>query len=153
MKTLCQTDGQTDKQSDTLSSCRSQQRSHQCVLLLHILGGEVVSIAGVLVVDCVVATGVVGTLDPDLAQVAVPALALGLGVRDDDVDPRQELAGLHEGEGVGAAPLHQRHPVVSQGPQVNKHSGRVRRGGALQILFLNVKGVSLLVTSLTSNWY
>ena len=104
-------------------------------MLLHILGGEVVSIAGVLIVHGVVATGVVRTLDPDLAQVAVPALPLGLGVRDDHVDPRQQLAGLHEGEGVGAAPLHQRHPVVSQGPQVNKHGGRVRRGGALQLLF------------------
>ena len=96
-----------------------------------LLGGEVVRVAGVLVVDGVVAAGVVRALHPDLAQVAVPALALGLGVCDDDVDPRQQLPGLHEGEGVGAAALHQRHPVVSQRPQVHKHCGGVRRGRAL----------------------
>ena len=103
-------------------------------MFLHILGGEVVSIAGVLVVHGVVATGVVGTLDPDLAQVAVPALPLGLGVRDDHVDPRQQLPGLHEGERVRAAALHQSDPVMSEGPEVNKHCGGVRRGGALQYL-------------------
>ena len=64
-------------------------------------------------------------------EVAVNALALGLGVHDDDVNPWQQLPGLHEREGVGAAALHQRHPVVSQRPQVHKHCGGVRRGGAL----------------------
>ena len=104
---------------------------HIC-LLLHSLCSEVVGIACVLIVHGVVATGVVGTLDPDLPEVTVPALALGLRVRDDDVDPRQQLPGLHEREGVGAAALHQRHPVVSQGPQVNKHGGWIRRGGSLE---------------------
>ena len=110
---------------------------HIC-LLLHSLCSEVVGIACVLIVHGVVATGVVGTLDPDLPEVTVPALALGLRVRDDDVDPREELPGLHEGEGVGAAPLHQSHPVVPQSPQVNKHRGGVRGGGALQVFQLNL---------------
>ena len=104
---------------------------HIC-LLLHSLCSEVVGIACVLIVHGVVATGVVGTLDPDLPEVTVPALALGVRVRDDDVDPRKQLPGLHEGEGVRAAALHQRDPVMSEGPEVNKHRGGVRRGGALR---------------------
>ena len=91
-----------------------------------------VRIAGVLVVHGVVATGIVRTLHPDLPEVAVPALALGVRVRDDDVNPRKQLPGLHEGEGVRAAALHQRDPVMSEGPEVNKHRGGVRRGGALR---------------------
>ena len=50
--------------------------------------------------------------------VAVTALALGLGVHDDDVNPWQQLPGLHEGEALGASALQQRHPVVPRGPQV-----------------------------------
>ena len=72
------------------------------------------------------------TLHPYLAQVAVPTLTLGLGVGNDHVDTRQQLARLHEGQTVGAASLHQGHAVVSQGSQVNKDCGWVRRGGALQ---------------------
>ena len=68
-----------------------------------------------------------------LAQVRVSALALGLRVRDHQVDPGQQLARLHEGEGVGRAPLHQGHPVVAQGSQVNVDSVGVRRRGSLKI--------------------
>ena len=93
-----------------------------------------VGVPAVLPVDGVVAAGVVRTLDPDLSQVAVATLALGLGVRDDDIDPRQQLPGLHEGERVRAAALHQRDPVMSEGPEINKHRGGVRRGGTLQCL-------------------
>ena len=91
-----------------------------------------VSVAAVLPIDGVVPAGVVGTLDPDLAQVAVPALTLRLGVCDDHVDAGQEFAGLHEGERVRAAPLHQSDSVVSQSSQINKDSGGVWGGGSLQ---------------------
>ena len=60
-----------------------------------LLGGEVVRVAGVLVVDGVVAAGVVRALHPDLAQVAVPALAFRLRVGNDDGDSREKFARLH----------------------------------------------------------
>ena len=95
-----------------------------------------VSVAAILSIDGVVAAGVVRTLYPDLSQVAVPALSLRLRVCDDHIDTGQELAGLHEGEGVWTASLHQRDSVVSQSSQINKHSGGVGGGGSLQTQYL-----------------
>ena len=77
-------------------------------------GSKVIPIGAVLPVDCVVAAGVVRALHPDLAKVAVTALALRLGVRDDDGDAGEQLAGLHEGKGVRAASLDQSDSVVPE---------------------------------------
>ena len=77
-------------------------------------GSKVIPIGAVLPVDCVVAAGVVRALHPDLAEVAVTALALRLGVRDDDGDAGEQLAGLHEGKGVRAASLDQSDSVVPE---------------------------------------
>ena len=77
-------------------------------------GSKVIPIGAVLPVDCVVAAGVVRALHPDLAKVAVTALALRLGVRDDDGDAGEQLAGLHEGKGVRAASLNQSDTVVPE---------------------------------------
>ena len=62
----------------------------------------------------------------------VSALALGVGVRDDDVDPGEELAGLHEGQAVGSTPFGQGHPIVPQGAEVDVHGRRVRGTGTLE---------------------
>ena len=77
-------------------------------------GSKVIPIGAVLPVDCVVAAGVVRALHPDLAKVAVTALALRLGVRDDDGDAGEQLAGLHQGKGVRAASLDQSDSVVPE---------------------------------------
>ena len=77
-------------------------------------GSKVIPVGAVLPVDCVVAAGVVRALHPDLAKVAVTALALRLGVRDDDGDAGEQLAGLHEGKGVRAASLDQSDSVVPE---------------------------------------
>ena len=53
-------------------------------------------------------------LNPDLAQVGVPALALGLRVRDDDVDAGQELATLHEGKELRGPVLYMSNTVVAE---------------------------------------
>ena len=100
--------------------------------VLDLPGCEVVRISSVLTVHGVISAGVVRTLDPDLSKVAVPALALRLGVRDDDIDAGEKLAGLHEGQGVGTASLHEGYSVMPQSPQVNEDRGGVWRGGALQ---------------------
>merc|ERR1719361_2620952 len=99
--------------ADGLSSPEEAEVAGPSVRLAHIAatdqpGCEVVRISSVLTVHGVISAGVVRTLDPDLSEVAVPALTLRLGVRDDDIDPGEELAGLHEGEGVGTASLHER---------------------------------------------
>lgn len=60
-----------------------------------------------------------------LSEVAVAAVTLGLGVGDDDLDAGQQFAGLHQAEAVRRAPLHQRHPVVPQRPQVHVHGAGV----------------------------
>ena len=54
-----------------------------------------VPVGAVLPIDGVVATGVVRALHPDLAQVAVPALAFRLRVGNDDGDSREKFARLH----------------------------------------------------------
>ena len=100
--------------------------------VLDLPGCEVVRISSVLTVHGVISAGVVRTLDPDLSKVAVPALALRLGVRDDDIDAGKELAGLHEREGVGTASLNQRDSVVPQSSQVDEDRGGVWGGGSLQ---------------------
>ena len=53
-------------------------------------------------------------------------------IGDDDVDPGEEFARLHEGERVRRAPLRQRHAVVAQRAQVHVHRRRVGRARALQ---------------------
>ena len=106
-----------------------------------------VAIGSVLAIDGVVAAGVVRALHPDLAQVAVPALALGLGVGDDHRDAGQQFAGLHQGQRVRAASFHQRYSVVPEfkqflnpegkskapeRPEINIDGGGVGRGSSLQ---------------------
>ena len=73
-----------------------------------------VSVATVLPIDGVVPAGVVGTLDPDLAQVAVPALALRLRVGNDDGDSREKFARLHQGKGMWATSLNQGDSVMPE---------------------------------------
>ena len=53
-------------------------------------------------------------------------------IGDDDVDPGEELARLHEGERVRRTSLRQRHAVVPQRAQIAVYRRRVGRGGALQ---------------------
>ena len=73
-----------------------------------------VPIGAVLPIDGVVATGVVRALHPDLAQVAVPALALRLWVGDDDGDSREKFARLHQGKGMWATSLNQGDSVMPE---------------------------------------
>ena len=73
-----------------------------------------VPIGAVLPIDGVVAAGVVRALHPDLAQVAVPALALGLRVGNDDGDSGEKFARLHQGKGMWATSLNQRDSVVPE---------------------------------------
>ena len=62
----------------------------------------------------------------------VPALPLGVGVGDDDVDSGQQLARLHERERVRRAALSQSDAVVPQSAQVDVDSRRVGGARALE---------------------
>jgi hypothetical protein len=72
------------------------------------------------------------TLDPDLPQVRIAALSLALGIRDDHLDPGQQLAALHQAETVRAAPLHQADPVVAESSEIDVDRGGFGTGRPLQ---------------------
>ena len=73
-----------------------------------------VPVGAVLPIDGVVAAGVVRALHPDLAQVAVPALAFRLRVGNDDGDSREKFARLHQGKGMWATTLNQSDSVMPE---------------------------------------
>ena len=111
-----------------------------------------VPVGAVLPIDGVVPAGVVRALHPDLAQVAVPALALGLWVGNDDRDSWEKFARLHQRKGMWASSLDQSDSVmpeiykfrysddkvckiliyVPEGPEINIDCGGVWGGGSLQ---------------------
>ncbi len=62
----------------------------------------------------------------------ISTLALRVGVGDDDVEPGQQLARLHQGQRVRRASLGQRDAVVAQRPQVHVHGRRVGGTRALK---------------------
>ena len=57
----------------------------------------------------------------------VSALALGVGVGNDDVDARQEFPGLHECERMRSAAFGQRDSVVAESAEIDVDGRRVWR--------------------------
>jgi len=74
---------------------------------------KVIGVIALVAVDREVAARVVRGLHPNLTQMRVTALPLGLGICDDYLHAGQQFTRLHQTQRVRAATLDQRHPIVA----------------------------------------
>lgn len=82
--------------------------------------------------NAVVSAGVVRGLHPNLAEMRIAAVALGVRMGDDDFDAGQQFPGFEQAQRMRTAAFHQRDPIVSQSSQIDVHARRFRAGRSLQ---------------------